>query len=98
MFDKKNPSCIFALRKGKIPETRPFWPFLLRILIEENPPIFYLKPALSSGDLLLLIGQTKNGLSDPDPLFHETDPRIRIHIKIKRIRNTADCIKEKLIK
>ena len=24
---------------------------------------------------------------DPDPLFHETDPRIRIHIK--RIRNTA---------
>ena len=28
---------------------------------------------------------------DPDPLFHETDPRIRIriHIKMKRIRNTA---------
>ena len=25
---------------------------------------------------------------DPDPLFHETDPRIRIHIKMKRIRNT----------
>ena len=24
---------------------------------------------------------------DPDPLFHETDPRIRIHIKMKRIRN-----------
>ena len=24
---------------------------------------------------------------DPDPLFHETDPRIRI--QIKRIRNTA---------
>ena len=27
---------------------------------------------------------------DPDPLFHETDPRIRIHIKMKRIRNAAD--------
>ena len=26
---------------------------------------------------------------DPDPLFRETDPRIRIHIKMKRIRNTA---------
>ena len=26
---------------------------------------------------------------DPDPFFHETDPRIRIHIKMKRIRNTA---------
>jgi len=26
---------------------------------------------------------------DPDPLFHETDPRIRIYIKVKRIRNTA---------
>ena len=28
---------------------------------------------------------------DPDPLFHETDPRIRIriHIKMKRIRNSA---------
>ena len=25
---------------------------------------------------------------NPDPLFHETDPRIRIHIKMKRIRNT----------
>ena len=25
---------------------------------------------------------------DPDLLFHETDPRIRIHIKMKRIRNT----------
>ena len=25
---------------------------------------------------------------DSDSLFHETDPRIRIHIKIKRIRNT----------
>ena len=30
----------------------------------------------------------------PDPLFHETDPRIRIDIKIKRIRNTAKkCFK-----
>ena len=26
---------------------------------------------------------------DPDPLFHETDPRIRIDIKMKRIRNTV---------
>ena len=26
---------------------------------------------------------------DPDPLFHETDPRIRIHNKLKRIRNTG---------
>ena len=26
---------------------------------------------------------------DPDLLFHETDPRIRIRIKMKRIRNTA---------
>ena len=25
---------------------------------------------------------------DPDPLFHETNPRIRVHIKMKRIRNT----------
>ena len=25
---------------------------------------------------------------DPDPLFHETDPRIRIHIKMKRICKT----------
>ena len=25
---------------------------------------------------------------DPDPLFHKTDPRIRIQIKMKRIRNT----------
>ena len=25
--------------------------------------------------------------SDPDPFFHETDPRIRIHNKMKRIRN-----------
>ena len=25
---------------------------------------------------------------DPDPIFHEADPRIRIHIKMKRIRNT----------
>ena len=25
---------------------------------------------------------------DLDPLFHATDPRIRIHIKMKRIRNT----------
>ena len=24
-----------------------------------------------------------------EPLFHETDPRIRIHIKMKRIRNTG---------
>ena len=27
--------------------------------------------------------------SDPDPCFHETDPRIRSRIKIKRIRNTG---------
>ena len=27
--------------------------------------------------------------SDPDPFFHETDPRIRISIKMKRIRNTV---------
>ena len=29
--------------------------------------------------------------SDSDPLFHETDPRIRIRIliKMKRIQNTA---------
>ena len=26
--------------------------------------------------------------SDPDPLFHETDSKIRIHFKMKRIRNT----------
>ena len=26
--------------------------------------------------------------SDHDQLFHKTDPRIRIHIKLKRIRNT----------
>ena len=26
---------------------------------------------------------------EQDPLFHETDPRIRIHIKMKRIRNTG---------
>ena len=25
---------------------------------------------------------------DPDQAFHETDPRIRIRIKIKQIRNT----------
>ena len=25
---------------------------------------------------------------DPDPLYHETDPRIRIQIKMKRIHNT----------
>ena len=25
---------------------------------------------------------------NPDPLFHETDPRIRIQIKMKWIRNT----------
>ena len=25
---------------------------------------------------------------EQDPLFHEMDPRIRIHIKMKRIRNT----------
>ena len=29
----------------------------------------------------------------PDPLFHATDPRIRIHIKMKRIRNSLiKCI------
>ena len=27
-----------------------------------------------------------NPEQDPDPLFPEADPRIRIHIKIKRIR------------
>ena len=27
--------------------------------------------------------------SDSEPLFHETDPRIRIHIKMKLIRNTG---------
>ena len=27
---------------------------------------------------------------DPDPLFHETDPSIRIDIKMKRIRNTVN--------
>ena len=27
--------------------------------------------------------------SDPDPLFLEADPRIRIHIKMKRIRKTG---------
>ena len=26
---------------------------------------------------------------DPDPLFHETDPRIRIQIKMKRIRGSG---------
>ena len=26
---------------------------------------------------------------DPDPFFHEADTKIRIHIKMKRIRNTA---------
>ena len=26
---------------------------------------------------------------DPDPIFHERDPRIRIRIKMKRIRNTG---------
>ena len=26
---------------------------------------------------------------DPNPLFHETDPRIRINIKMKQIRNTG---------
>ena len=29
--------------------------------------------------------------SDPDPLFTETDPGIRIRIKMKRICNTANC-------
>ena len=29
---------------------------------------------------------------EQDPLFHETDPRIRIHIKMKRIRNTASFV------
>ena len=35
--------------------------------------------------------QDPDAEQDPDPLFHETDPRIRIwiHIKMKRIRNTA---------
>ena len=36
--------------------------------------------------------------SDPDPIFTETDPRIRIRIKMKRIRNTyfnwQSCIVE----
>ena len=27
-------------------------------------------------------------IADPDPLFLEVDPRIRIHIKMKRIWNT----------
>ena len=27
---------------------------------------------------------------DPDPLFPEVDPQIRIHIKMKRIRNTVE--------
>ena len=26
---------------------------------------------------------------DPDPNFYETDPRIRIHVKIKRIRKSV---------
>ena len=30
-------------------------------------------------------------LSDPDPLFTETDQGIRIRIKMKRICNTANC-------
>ena len=30
-----------------------------------------------------------NDKTEPDPLFHETDPRIRIHVKMKRIRNTG---------
>ena len=29
---------------------------------------------------------------EPDPLFHETDPMIRIRIKMKRIRNTGGGI------
>ena len=31
----------------------------------------------------------ENFRQDPDPLFHETNSRIRIHIKMKPIRNTA---------
>ena len=30
--------------------------------------------------------------SDPDPLLYDTDPRIRIQIKMKRIRNNASKI------
>ena len=34
-----------------------------------------------------------SGSGAGDPLFHETYPRIRIHIKIKQIRNTGNMDK-----
>ena len=34
--------------------------------------------------------------TDPlqDPRFHDMDPRIRIHIKMKRIRNSAENVRK----
>ena len=46
--------------------------------------IFYRKQSWYFPDFRLDLVQDP----DPDPLFPETDPMIRIHIKMKRIRNT----------
>ena len=53
--------------------------------ISENY-IFYRKKRWYFPDFRSDLEQDPN----PDPLFYETDPRIRIHIKMKRIRNTAN--------
>ena len=47
--------------------------------------IFYRKKKLIFPDFRSDLEQDP----DPDPLFRETDPRIRIHIKMKLIRNTS---------
>jgi len=36
----------------------------------------------------------KGGYEDPDPLFSNVDPRIRIQVKMRWIRNAAKNIKD----
>ena len=51
---------------------------------DPDPFGFYRKKSKTKVDIFPILGR----ILGQDPLFHETDPRIRIHIKMKRIRNT----------
>ena len=57
-------------------------------LINNNTEICLEKDTLIDFFLLKLVFSRFDSEQEPDPLFHETDQRIRIHIKMKRIHNT----------
>ena len=48
---------------------------------------------LSDMYFFMILGSGSTLDPDPDPLFPNVDPRIRIHVKMRWIRNAVQCNK-----